>query len=246
MRNAQPARSWREVIAPDEEQRFARYADTFAAIQKRKSEKFGTGRALHRKQLLAARAEFTVLADLPEFARQGLFAKAGTHDARVRLSNGGMDHASDRQPDIRGFAFAVLGVTGDSALGNGPAASQGFALINQEKFAFPRSGEFVDFVAAAAEGKGALVKFLIGRYGLIGGIKRLAKLGKSVGRPFAGFACETFHSAAPIACGPFAVRVRLVPDPANGPGVPEAGADWGADKMLAAWWTERQRTLPAD
>ena len=51
----------------------------------------------------------------------------------------------------------------------------------------------------------------------------------SVGKPFAGFANETFFSAAPIACGPYAVRVRLVADAGNGPPDPAASKDWGAD-----------------
>jgi hypothetical protein len=54
---------------------------------------------------------------------------------------------------------------------------------------------------------------------------------KTVGRPFAGFTTELFFSAAPIACGDYAARVRLVPDESNagaGPD-PEARKDWGAD-----------------
>lgn len=50
-----------------------------------------------------------------------------------------MDKAADHKPDIRGFAISVRGVQGDSALGNGPAKSQDFLLINQEKFAFPKA-----------------------------------------------------------------------------------------------------------
>ena len=33
----------------------------------------------------------------------------------------------------------------------------------------------------------------------------------------------------PIACGPYAVRVRLVPATSNGTATPGAKADWGAD-----------------
>ena len=68
-----------------------------------------------------------------------MFARPAQYDVRVRLSNGGMDKAADHKPDIRGFAISVRGVQGDSALGNGPAKSQDFLLINQEKFAFPKA-----------------------------------------------------------------------------------------------------------
>lgn len=224
-----PSIQWRERILSDEAQRFAGYARQFSAIQARKSKKYGAGRALHRKQLTAAQGTLDVLPNLPSFARQGLFAKPVRLDVWVRLSNGGMDHASDRMPDVRGFALRVLGVRGDSALGNGPAVSQDFALINQEVFAFPQSAEFVDFVVAASKGGGALLSFLLKRYGLFAGPIRMLKLVRTLGQPFGGFASQPFFSAAPIACGPYAVRVRLVPADANGPASPGAHADWGAD-----------------
>src|SRR6478736_598315 len=147
-----PSTGWQEKIAPDEDQRYAAYAREFAQIQVRKSARWGPGRALHRKQLTAAQGTLEVLDGLPEFARHGLFATPGVHDAWVRLSNGGLDRARDSMPDIRGFGMRVFGVQGDSALGNGPARSQDFTLINQEAFAFPGSDDFVHFVVAASHG----------------------------------------------------------------------------------------------
>lgn len=226
---AKPSTAWREVVADDETQRFAGYASQFKQLQERKSKRHGPGRTLHRKQLLGARAEFTVLPHLPEYAAHGLFATAATYPARVRLSNGGMDKSPDRQPDVRGFGIAIHGVQGTSALGPQPATQQCFALINQSQFAFPQSAEFVDFVLAASNGNAALLKYLVRRYGLLGGPKRLLKLAGSVGRPFAGFAHESFFSAAPIACGPYAVRVRLVALDGNGPPNPQAADNWGDD-----------------
>jgi len=224
-----PSTDWKEVVAPDEARRFAGYARQFAELQARKSHKYGNGRGLHRKQLTAARGQLQVLGDLPAFASHGLFAQPAQYDVRVRLSNGGMDKASDRKPDIRGFSFSVLGVKGDSALGNGPAKSQDFTLINQEKFAFPQSGEFVDFVVAASHGGGALIKFLVQRHGLLGAARQIAKTAKTFGRPFRGFAAHAVHSAGPIACGPYAVRVRLVPHVANGAPVTQVQDDWNAE-----------------
>lgn len=109
----QPSTQWQEKIAPDEAERFARYGEQFVALQARKSKRYGNGRALHRKQITAASGTLQVLSDLPEFARQGLFAKAGTHEVWARLSNGGMDRAPDRMPDIRGFrcGYSVSRVT---------------------------------------------------------------------------------------------------------------------------------------
>lgn len=224
-----PSTKWNEVVAPDEQERFEAYGRLFAEIQARKSKKYGNGRGLHRKQLTAARGSLQVQGGLPEFAAQGLFARAGHFDALVRLSNGGMDKASDRKPDIRGFALSILGVHGNSALGNGPAKSQDFALINHEKFAFTKSAEFVDFVVAASHGGGALIKFMVQRYGVVGAVKQIAKSVKTFGRPFGGFASNPVYSAAPIACGPYAVRVRLLPDASNGASVDKAPDSWGAE-----------------
>lgn len=224
-----PSTHWQEAVAPDEVERFASYGQQFAAIQARKSKKYGTGRALHRKQLTAAQGTLEVLGNLPEFARQGLFAKPGSFETLVRLSNGGMDKAADRTPDIRGFSLRVLGVTGESALGNGPAVSQDFALINQEVFGFSSSDDFVQFVVAASQGGGSLLKFLFKRYGVFGAPVRLVSMIKAVGKSFGGFATETMFSAAPIASGPYAVRVRLVPAAHNGPAGAGAKQDWGDD-----------------
>ncbi len=224
-----PSTAWQEQIGADEAERFAAYAQQFAAIQARKSKKYGTGRALHRKQLSAARGRLEVLSALPDFARQGLFAKPATLDVWVRLSNGGLDRAPDRRPDIRGFAIRVFGVQGESALGDGAAKSQDFTLINQEVFGFSKSDEFVDFVAAAANGNAALLKYLLQHYGVLGGPARLLKMLKIMGKPFGGFATEPLYSAVPMACGAYAVRVRLLPAAGNGAATPGASADWGAD-----------------
>jgi catalase len=112
----QPSTEWRERIAPDEAAHLVRVAKVIAGLQRVKSEKFGQGRALHRKQLLAATGTLEVFADLPDHARRGLFAVPGVHRALVRLSNGGPDIQANRVPDIRGFALKVFDVSGEAAL----------------------------------------------------------------------------------------------------------------------------------
>ncbi|TWO73107.1 catalase [Caenimonas sedimenti] len=224
-----PSTDWKERIAPDEAERYAKFATQFAEIQARKSKRHGAGRALHRKQLSAAQGTLEVLDGLPHYAHFGLFAVPHDYEVWVRLSNGGMDRAPDKVPDIRGFALRVLGVRGNSALGNGPAVSQDFTLINQEAFAFAGSTEFVEFAVAASRGNAELFKYIFKRYGLLGAPRQLGKMIKVVKKPFTGFATETLFSALPMANGPYAVRVRLVPSAANGK--PESGAhnDWSAD-----------------
>jgi hypothetical protein len=224
-----PSTDWQERIAPDEAERYARYGEVFAKIQARKSERYGVGRTLHRKQLAAAQGTLEVLDGLPGFTRHGLFETPRDYEVLVRLSNGSLNRAADHVPDIRGFAMRVLGVVGASALNNGPAVSQDFTLINQEVFAFSGSDEFVGFVAAASEGNGALLRYLFKRYGVLGAPRRIARMLKVAGKPFSGFATEPLFSTLPMANGPFAVRVRLEPAPANGAAEPHASEDWSAD-----------------
>jgi hypothetical protein len=194
-------------------------------MQKKKSARYGNGRAFHRKQVLGLRAELEVLGDLPAHARQGLFAKPGRYDARVRLSNGSVDIMRDRRPDIRGFGLRVLGVDGDGALG-GTTKAQDFVLINREVFGFRKPDEFVELVTALVDGPLSLVRHIVRRYGLFAGLKRLREITRSMARPFSGFATESFFSAAPIANGPYAVRVRLRPEATAASATTR---DWAAD-----------------
>jgi hypothetical protein len=230
-----PSTAWQERITPGEDQRYAGYARQFAQIQAHRSARWGAGRTLHRKQVTAAHGILEVLDGLPAFCKHGMFEQPREYDVWVRLSNGGLDHAHDSAPDVRGFSLRVLGVEGESALGHGPAASQDFTLINQEAFAFSDSGEFVAFVVAASQGKAALFKHVLKRYGLLAAPRRLGRLMKTARKPFSGFATEPLFSALPMANGPYAVRVRLVPSAANGRPAPRARSDWAADfsKRLA-------------
>ena len=207
-----PSTQWQETIEPGEDDRFDGFAKQLAAMQQRKSAKYGNGRALHRKQVTGLDASLEIFGDLPAHASHGLFAKAATYDARIRLSNGSMEKQADSRGDIRGFGIKVLGVSGKNALDGGECTSQQFALIQRAGFGFARVEPFVGLVLAAADGPIALVKHLVQAHGLIGGLKLMAKLAATQGARFTGFASEPFYSAAPIACGPYAVRVRILPE----------------------------------
>ncbi|TGM98537.1 catalase [Leptospira dzoumogneensis] len=222
------SKDWKEDISPDEETRFAEYVKAFQKIQKVNSSKFGKGRTLHRKQILGLQGKFEVLSNIPDHAKQGLFASPGTKDVWIRLSSGSMKLQPDTTGDIRGFALKILGVNGKSALGNGNTSAQDFLLINLEAFSSPKSEEFVGVVTAAAKGGGPLLKYLFSTYGFFGAFARIKKVSKSFNKPFSGFATEPFYSAAPISFGPYAVRVRLLPPSGVTPSK-DASKDWAND-----------------
>jgi hypothetical protein len=225
-----PSTAWREVIGADEESRFQGHGEQIVAMQRRSAERAGTtGRALHRKQHLGLSATVEVLGDLPEHARHGLFASPGRRAAQIRLSNGTGAPAPDKRPDARGFAIRVLDVTGPGALG-APTAAQCFVLINSAAFAFAKVDDFVGVVIAASQGPVAVLRHLVKRHGVLGGLGAARRLAKGLGKPFAGFAREPFHSAAPIACGPYAAKVRLLPTGDDG-GLRPSRSDWSADVL---------------
>ena len=88
-----PSIQWQERIDPDEAQRFERHARRFAQMQQIRNAALGPGRALHRHQLLALKAQFEVLDNLDGHAAQGLFARPGKYEAWVRLQQGDIDSA---------------------------------------------------------------------------------------------------------------------------------------------------------
>lgn len=225
-----PSTNWKEVVAPDEAARHAAAAQGVAEMQRRKNARFGSGRALHRKGLLVTTGELEIVPDLPPHARQGLFALTGRYPLWLRLSNGSVDVQSDRVPDIRGFAFRVLGLPEQPAALGGRTTHQDFSLINQLAFAFPTSEHFFGLVLAAGQGPLALLKWLFATFGLTGGLRRIKDMKSSFGKPFRGFAAESFTSVLPLAFGTHAVRWRV--RPVNGqPMAVSAGqaVDWAAD-----------------
>lgn len=220
---AEPSTEWREVIEPGEAARHEAQGKAFAEMQGRKDEKFGTGRALHRKQLAAMRATLEVPGDLPAHAKQGIFAIQNKYDTWLRISNGGFNRAPDGVPDIRGFSIKVLGVSGKGALG-GEATSQDFALINHERFSSPTSEDFTTVVTTGGSTPGKLLLRVLKNPGMIPQLKLVQA---ALREPFSGFATHDFFSAAPVAFGPYAVRVKLAA--ASTEVNEQAKDDWAAD-----------------
>ncbi len=206
-----PSTNFNEVIPAGEDGRFAAYAQKLRAIQKAKSKKYGKGRLLHRKGLLALRAELRVDANLPAHAAQGIFAKAGKYEAVIRLSNGGLDVKADKVPDIRGLALKVKGVTGKSALTGNPHTEQDFLLINHATFGSARAEEFLDLLLALNAGGGAVLKHLYRTHGLLGMFRAMGRLAKIIGRPFKGYAAENLSTVVPVKNGAYAIKLRIRP-----------------------------------
>ena len=223
---------WNEIVPPTEAATFERQAADIREAHAAKNAQYGKGRFLHRKPLLAAEATLDVHAGLPGYASHGIFATPGTFPAVVRLSNGAFDIQANTKPDIRGFAFRVLNVSGPSSL-SGTTDHQDFLLINHDSFASHTSDDFVEIVRVSAKSKElGLLWFLIRKYGLGAGLKRLKLLIGTISKPFSGFNAERFSTAVPITVGPYAAKLRITPKSPKSRGKSDVGTDI-ADQLAA-------------
>ena len=232
-----PSKDWKEIVAPDEETRFARFAEQLVELQRMHAGNGSVGRALHNKLDGGFEARLEILGDLPESARHGLFAIPKTYDALVRYSNGSGVPQEDEKPDIRGMAVKVLDVDGPKILGT--ARTQDFLGILQSFTPFRTADEFVGIVWASRNSVLALPRMLLSV-----GLRTfsiLPKLLKAVNQPVVSLAPRCFYSALPIQCGPYAARFAFVPIAA-----PETDGVPGAPNRLADDLAARLRKGPIE
>jgi hypothetical protein len=229
---------WKESIAPDEAERFARLAERLASIQKARVGGV-PARALHAKSHAGLRARFLVLPDLPATARVGLFAVPREHRAYVRFSNGSGASQRDNVPDLRGLAVKVLGVDGPKVLGD--ARTQDFLAIDTPTVPFRSPDEFVTFVCATAERKGAVGRIIreLGLWRTLGLLAALARSAKGGRRSLLDL---TYCSVAPIAFDSYAARYAFFPVAAQ----QERAAEGGDPAYLAERVRARVARAPVE
>jgi hypothetical protein len=111
----------------------------------------GTGkRGQHYKQHGCVRAQFEVLADIPDQLKVGLFAKPATYTAYVRFSNGG--ELDDTKPDIHGMAIKLTGVPGRKILeSEATATTHDFVLADNPVFIIRDTDEYLRFMENFSE-----------------------------------------------------------------------------------------------
>ena len=221
-----PSTEWKEVIAPGEGAVFEQLAQDLAGVQARIAAKRGpTQRALHAKANVLVRAEFEVLAGIPEHARVGLYAEPKKYDAVVRFSNGGASPQADKKPDVRGVAVKVIGVGGKKLIpGMETALTQDFLAILTPAQPFATPEDFVWFVVNAQRPLTLLPKALFRMGPKI--FPLLSKLQKGLGAPLTALHTNRYFSALPIQFGKYAAKYSFVPlevEGASGPVDPDLG-----------------------
>ena len=93
-------------------------------------------RAVHAKSYCGLKAKFEVLDNIPKEYAQGLYAKAGTHDAIIRFSNAAAAISSDRRLGLgQGLAIKIFDVPGKKlAPGEENSTTFDYALVNSSIF----------------------------------------------------------------------------------------------------------------
>jgi len=232
-----PSTDWKEQIPEGEEALFKGFAEQLRELQRKQVAKYGEiGRALHTKPNAGLEATFTVLSDLPEHARIGLFARPASYRAWVRFSNGTGKRQADRQPDLRGIAIKVAGVEGKKLIpGMEDAKTQDFLGLHIPAASFRDVAEFVALIQSAENQ--VLMPFRLAKaLGVGRAFTLLRSLLPSLLTQVPTLATRHFYSAAPIQYGPYAVHFALFPCLAQ-----ERG---GTPKSLGEELSERLKAGP--
>lgn len=236
-----PSTAWREDVPDGEDAQVAAFIRTVREMQDGFARR-GDGRArrgFHVKSHTALRGAFRVLDDLPAAARYGVFKTPRTFPAWVRISNGYSAPLPDWLPDLMGFAVKLEGVTGEPLMAaDAGAGAQDFLALNQREIPVDDAREMVVISTATANVLTAPFQ-VFSELGLARGLEVLGwfaawALPRVALNSVAGV---DFHSLAPIALGPYAVKFKW----AARQGGPPASADGGWRNPLRAELAARLR-----
>jgi catalase len=227
-----PSTTWKETIPDGEDAIFEAYAASLREMQRRAAAGAKANRALHAKGAGVV-GELTVLPDLPEHARQGLFSSPATYRAYVRFSNGSGARQADGKGDVRGIAIKAVGVPGKKIIpGMEDAKTHDFLLIRTPAIPFRDAHEFVKVVTAGTNPL-LLLPRVIGRLGFGRTFDLLPKLAKSLGAPMLSVATTRYFSAAPVRAGDYAVHYALTPRDRDEPANAGASPDYLREELAA-------------
>lgn len=176
-----------------------------------------TVRAVHAKSHGLLKAEVTVLPDLREELRQGLFAKPASYGAVMRFSTEPGDILSDHISTPRGLALKVIGVEGEMLPSHAGQVTQDFLFNNASTF-LAHADDFLKAIrlrAKHADDSEALKQIVSSAaqtaeeaLELVG--QKSAFL-TGFGHPPTHPLGETYHTAAPLRFGDYFGKMHLAP-----------------------------------
>ena len=117
-------------------------------------------RQAHPKMHGCVKAEFSVLDNLGDDLRVGVFREPKTYGAYIRFSNAHSKIQHDIKKDVRGMAIKLHDVQGEKLLGAG-YDSQDFVLISHDVFISKNVKEFHGLIQALSKSTFSLISFLL-------------------------------------------------------------------------------------
>ena len=216
-------------------------------------------RDAHAKSCAILRGEMTVLPDIPDEYRQGIFSEPGrTYPVIARMSTTSGAIRSDQVRGVRGLALKILDVCDASH----PRASDKFADTNQD-FVFVTEPVFLFRDARHYAGAGmAIAKSLsrmpdavmIGLNTVLRGLRRVvAPTGRELPRNLRVFADpnhnvlgQTFYTAAPNRFGRYVAKLSVAPASSSVLGLASAHIAGGDGQALTNAVREHFRSNGAD
>jgi hypothetical protein len=209
-----PSTEWKEVVEPGEQALFEGFVRDIEDQQKTAQQPNGPlRRGFHAKLHAGLMAEFHVLADLPTYARFGVFRETRVFPAAVRFSNGKPTLNPDKRREPRGIAIKVVGVPGRKLLpGQEDAVTQDFLATSHSVTSTVRSArQFIAFIRATRNPSTLL--FTLSRAVGFREMLRIlfALLRTVVFSKVRSMATEEYSSTAPIKLGPHAVKFTVRP-----------------------------------
>lgn len=179
------------------------------ALQSQQKHKFDSTlrRDFHPKAHGCIKGSLTVPNDVPINLRYGVFAKPSTYKVWARASSGDPKVQSDNLPDIRGFAFKVIGVAGARLLEGDTSNTADFLLVTSPVYPTADLVGYNKMVKSLVDGTLAMGKFAAANPGTALGVQAARTHGGFVADPL-----ETqYWTVSPIKHGPNAVKYTIKP-----------------------------------
>jgi hypothetical protein len=204
----------------DEQQLIDRMIASLRNNNERAFKKYKKGiRDAHAKSHGILRGQMTVLPDLPDHLRQGIFATPKTYTVIARLSTTSGALRSDKVRGVRGLGLKVLDVEGDRLIEDGER-TQDFVFVTEPRFPFKdaleysRQGMRTAKMLSYVSDTGMTALSLI----LRGARKVLRIFGGDLPFKLVVFTKpntltlgETFYTAAPLQFGKYVAKLSVAP-----------------------------------
>lgn len=209
-----------ETVQPDENETIEGLNASFKEILDTTSKDYGHAvRSVHAKGHGLARGTLRVADALPPELAQGLFARAGEHEAILRISTNPGDLLDDSIALPRGFALKVLGVEGERLPGSEGDTTQDFILVNGPVFNAPDAktfGKSLKLLAKTADKAEGAKKALSGVLRTVeAGLEAVglpsATLQQLGGAPQTHPLGETYYSQTAFRYGDHIAKFQIVP-----------------------------------